>query len=384
LKENGGKSTSPMWQQSNNNGGRRRRAADQFPISVSESAMRFNNFRLGFIPAIAVSVTAASGLQWAIPALRHPHRQQLQLQFRQPTTPFGAMHAIATVTSGGGGGQSEDDVISSLSTQINASELEIEKKFCIPNEQAAKRLEQTLTSLGFTISHTEEFVDWYFDLPAPHWHFVLNDCWFRYREKKVKVLNNWGWRGSWQVKRGSKGEGPRGNDDGMTVYEEFQGEEAKRLIRDMVLQHRNSFEGACDSSENDAPIDPSALNSNYDGHEVPYLAGADCLAPFARIDTSRTRLEAANDMEFSNLKVDIDKTNFGHMVGEVEAVIDDCSNDKARVEAAKEQISRLVDMIVSKSELESSVDAIGKLEYYLINNQRDLYDKCIEAGSLVN
>jgi hypothetical protein len=276
------------------------------------------------------------------------------------------VHAVTPTA----GGQSDGEVCSS--TQFHSSELEIEKKFCIPNEQAAMRLEQTLTSLGFTISHKEEFVDWYFDLPDTNWYFALKDCWLRYREKKVKVLNNWGWKGSWQVKRGKKEEGPQGND-GTTVYEEFQGEDAKELIRDMVRQ-QGGVSGWAGAS--------STRNSNYDGHDVPYLTGAESLVPFARIDTIRTCFEAANDIEFSNLKVDIDTTNFGHMVGEVEAVIENCSSDKTRVEAAKEKISRLIDLISRKSEFESSNDAIGKLEYYLMNNRRDLYDACVNAGSL--
>ena len=70
-------------------------------------------------------------------------------------------------------------------------ELEIEKKFSIPDAEAAKKMEKRLASLGFEVTRREDFVDWYFDLPAPHWHFSLMDCWFRYREKKVKVVNNW-------------------------------------------------------------------------------------------------------------------------------------------------------------------------------------------------
>ena len=73
----------------------------------------------------------------------------------------------------------------------SSSELEIEKKFSIRD---VKQVEQRLSSLGFDITHRENFVDWYFDLPAPY--FSLQDCWFRYREKKVKVMNNYGWRGN--------------------------------------------------------------------------------------------------------------------------------------------------------------------------------------------
>ena len=72
----------------------------------------------------------------------------------------------------------------------SSSELEIEKKFAIPDAQTAKNIEETLiTSLGFQMTRKEDFVDWYFDLPAPGWHFTLQDCWFRYREKKVKIGN---------------------------------------------------------------------------------------------------------------------------------------------------------------------------------------------------
>ena len=90
-------------------------------------------------------------------------------------------------------------------------EIEIEKKFAVNDQTAA-----VLKSLGFDIVQKEEFVDWYFDLPGPHYKFCLDDCWFRYREKKVKIVNNWGWRGAWQVKRGRKG---TRENDGMTTYE---------------------------------------------------------------------------------------------------------------------------------------------------------------------
>ena len=188
-----------------------------------------------------------------------------------------------------------------LCSQLNSSELEIEKKFCIPNEESAMRVEKTLTSLGFTMSHKEEFVDWYFDLPAPNWHFSLQDYWIRYREKKIQIANNWGWKGSWQVKRGNKDEDP-GNINGMTVYEEFQGEDAKKLIRQAVTQQRD-VEGVGASSEIDASFVSSGIHSHFDEHEVPYLAGAEGLVPFARIGTLRTCFEASNKAEFSNLKV---------------------------------------------------------------------------------
>lgn len=267
---------------------------------------------------------------------------------------------------------------SEVDGQIDAptsSELEIEKKFFISD---AVKMEQKLASLGFGVSRKEEFVDWYFDLPAPHWHFSLNDCWFRYREKKIKIMNNYGWKGAWQVKRGKKGE--NGGGDGMTVYEELQGKDAKKLILDMLSKLSDTNE--LDRTSSESSVDPpsSTWGSYYDEHDVPYLAGAERLVPFARLETFRTCYETATDGEFSPLKVDVDKTGFGFMVGEVEAVLDGVSEDKAGVEEAKEQICKLFDLISSKSEIGESMAAVGKLEYYLINNRRDHYDACVKSG----
>ena len=99
----------------------------------------------------------------------------------------------------------------SASAESNNVEIEIEKKFSVNDQTSA-----ILKSYGFDVVAQREFVDWYFDLPAPQWKFCLDDCWFRYRELKVKVLNNWGWRGAWQVKRGRKG---TQGTDGITTYE---------------------------------------------------------------------------------------------------------------------------------------------------------------------
>lgn len=252
------------------------------------------------------------------------------------------------------------------------SELEIEQKFSIPDVQTAKKMEQTLTSCGFKVSRKEEFVDWYFDLAAPHWHFSLNDCWFRYREKKIKIMKNWGWRGAWQVKRGKKEEH---DSDGMTVYEELQGKDAKEFILQSVL---------ATTAESDIDPPNSSFDSQYDGYDIPYLAGAEMLVPFARLETLRTSYEAENDGEFSALRVDIDKTGFGYMVGEVEAVLNDVSEEKVQVKAAKENIRKLVNLITSDVETDKLRVAMGKLEYFLINNQRDHYDACVKSGVLMN
>jgi len=262
---------------------------------------------------------------------------------------------------------------SSLESTSASSELEIEKKFSIKD---AKQVEQRLSSLGFEITHKENFVDWYFDLPAPYWHFSLQDCWFRYREKKVKVsMNNYGWRGIWQVKKGIKQKEDEDIEDGMTVYQELQGEDAKELILNML--------GDISASAIDNVSENTSSNMKFD-HDIPQLKGAERLVPFARLETFRTCYRSTSNEEFKDLRVDVDTTDFGHQVGEVEVVLDDSIADKAEIKKAKESISKLVDLISCRESetaaVESSMAAIGKLEYYLMKNHRDHYDACVEAG----
>ena len=168
---------------------------------------------------------------------------------------------------------------SSLESTSASSELEIEKKFSIND---VKQVEQRLSSLGFDITHKENFVDWYFDLPAPYWHFSLQDCWFRYREKKVKVsMNNYGWRGIWQVKKGTKQTEDEDIEDGMTVYQVVQGKDAKGLILNML--------GDMSASAIDNVSENTSSNMKFD-HDIPHLAGAERLVPFARLETFRTNM----------------------------------------------------------------------------------------------
>lgn len=278
-----------------------------------------------------------------------------------------------------------------------ASELEIEKKFPIPNAAAAAKIEQTLTTLGFQPLHTEEFVDWYFDLAAPNWYFSMKDCWIRYREKKIKMGGNWGWRGIWQVKQGWRMmDGDDVEDDsilvkekdGMTSYREFQGKVAKEVIFEMLSKVDN-LEGKC-------TIESGKVTSTgdvYEGHDVPLLSGAERLVPFARFVTRRSSWGSIEEetSRFSGLKIDLDQTDFGYAVGEVEAVIQG-SSDEA-IKERKETIRSLVDLLMEETddgavtERGASGDeylhaTIGKLEYFLINNRRDHFNALVKAGVL--
>ncbi len=287
---------------------------------------------------------------------------------------------------------------SSSGTPPPASELEIEKKFPIPDAATAAKIEETLKSLGFHQVRNEEFVDWYFDLAAPNWCFSMKDCWIRYREKKINMGGNWGWRGDWQVKRGGRmvdsdgtgdGSSTGRESDGMTSYQEFQGKVAKEMILEM-LSRIDNVEDSCRIERGDTM---RTFGDVYEGHDVPLLSGGERLVPFARFETRRSSWESIEEMtsSFRGLKIDLDQTDFGYAVGEVEAVFQDSREEAVR--EGKERIRSLVDLIMevaygdgvtTSANQYMHTATIGKLEYYLINNRRDHFDALVEAGVLTN
>mmetsp|Transcript_10872 Transcript_10872/g.16086 ORF Transcript_10872/g.16086 Transcript_10872/m.16086 type:complete len:117 (-) Transcript_10872:54-404(-) len=105
------------------------------------------------------------------------------------------------------------------------------------------------------------------------------------------------------------------------------------------------------------------------------------------IETRRTCWAILNfdspavDSDFVGLTVDLDGTNFGYAVGEVETIV--YSEDK--IASAKERVSKLVSKLSSDDESENvgggaPVPTAGKLETYMIEHRRDHYDACIKAG----
>ena len=189
---------------------------------------------------------------------------------------------------------------------MTETEVEVEKKFPIP-----PGVKSQLSSLGFEESKRVEFVDYYFDLPVPQWHFSLIDCWIRYREQKVTIGKNYGWRGVWQVKIGDSVDM---DSDRMTVYKEVRGDDAKALILDMVAK-------LDDKLKSDA-LSIGDANEKESARDAPQLKGAELLAPFACFTTFRTcYAPTREDSEFSTLRVDVDKTDFGYSIGKAGAVV---------------------------------------------------------------
>jgi len=96
--------------------------------------------------------------------------------------------------------------------------------------------------------------------------------------------------------------------------------------------------------------------------------------------------DSLDDSNFRGLKVDIDRTDMGFAVGEVEAVFQS-SGSLEDIDFKKEEIRKLVMILTSfgqnkdvRNEKKGNVLSMGKLEYYLQVNSKCHYDACVQAG----
>ena len=229
--------------------------------------------------------------------------------------------------------------------------LEIEEKFQWSHGQdLASRLEK----LGFRQASEMKFVDWYFDTNDNY--LSLRDCWLRFREKA-------GQKGKWELKRRPKGQG---QNTSSTVYEEMTGKEAIDTVLAMTPESKK---------------DERRSNLDYN-HPIPSVSAFEekGIQPFCRLETRRSSWQVDdNDTEnkFLGLRVDLDETDTGHSVGEVESVVQDAS----QVQEAKERVKDLVAKLTDGNN-SSDGPAIGKLEDYLIKNRPGHYEACLKAGVL--
>ena len=264
---------------------------------------------------------------------------------------------------------------SASSSEIDAVELEVEEKFPLPADIAP--LEAKLRKLGFApkVGGSISFVDTYYDLPSPQWYLTKKDCWLRYRGARrnndIDTETGSGWEGKWQLKIRKRSS--EGDDSAAVTYEEIQGEAA--LVR--VTEILASADSVGDNAEehNDAIVDaPVAPND---------------LVPFAQFETTRSswvmdeETAAATPSDYFDLSVDIDSTDFGYGVGEVEALLKE-GDDMAD---ARKRIGQLVAEICAASDQTKSVPSdavklptVGKLETYLMKKRAEHYDAIINAG----
>lgn len=228
-------------------------------------------------------------------------------------------------------------------------ELEVEQKFALLDGNVT-RVEARLMEIGFRKRGEKDMVDWYFDTPDPNWILTPRDCWLRYREVDTGAA-------LWQLKRGRRHEG-----DGATVYEELEGDEAIEASLSVLAN----------------TIESSMVLEEFEGRPVPKLPRPLGLVPFARIETHRSSWTFSDESEaYDGLTVDLDGTQYGYMVGEVEAVVSDESN----VPLVKERIINLIRQIFPEQDASSQVP-VGKLEHFLIRQRPEHYKACIEGGSI--
>lgn len=227
--------------------------------------------------------------------------------------------------------------------------VEVEQKFQL-NETCD--LDAKLISLGFVPKGTVRFVDWYFDTPSND--LSTNDLWLRYRDK--------GGNGQWELKvRKDSSVGT----DSTTVYDEIEGDQACTTATDIL-----ATKGIGAKEEE--------TESTFDGFSIPKLPPRTAgFSPFCRLETTRSSwVVASADSEYSGMQVDLDSTNTGHTVGEVETI---CSDSEIEIEKGKERVQQLVSILM-EAETDSQGPAVGKLEHFLMTHRPEHYKACVASG----
>lgn len=249
----------------------------------------------------------------------------------------------------------------------------MEEKFALPPDGNWSIVENKLRQLGFVPINggPVKFTDTYYDLPAPNWYLTPRDCWLRFRGRRSNGADSSSkWQGKWQLKI------RRWNVDDVgaaTAYDEIEGYKALKRVSELMADGAENVNEKRDNGEGqlfeDAPEGPNGL------------------IPFAQFETSRSSWRLRDDdkssSEYVGLAVDIDATNFGYGVGEVEAILtkeDDMADARKRIGKLVAQISGANTNENDYMSASSKLPPLGKLETYLIDRRRDHYDAIIAAG----
>lgn len=230
--------------------------------------------------------------------------------------------------------------------------IEVEQKFAVSNAGP-----HVLEDLGFAPRSKTPVVmtDWYFD--DDNFSLLRRDCWLRHRAlvsastDETTTTTTTRTHGSWQLKVGSGGSGSR-----TTVYTEIEGREAV----EEALSNLDSFKGMVLNL-------PAALLSDRTTPTILLsMLPNSSLTAFARIGTFRSSWTRTDEL-FRSIKIDLDSTDFGYAVGEVEIEV----SDPALVERARERVQEVIRAI--SGPLKESEKTMGKLEYYLVHHRPDVY-----------
>lgn len=247
--------------------------------------------------------------------------------------------------------------------EADSKEFELKQKFVIPTSSGVLSIENKLQDFGFQKHRTHSFTDWYFDLPSPHWCLTPDDAWLRYREYKTKEMDM---IGKWKLKLR-----PIKNYSKLaTVYEELEGDDA--LQKTLNILSKKTY------ANTKAMVSKEDLSREW-GTNIPHhekLIDTN-LVPFAKFETIRSSWISTDTKEYSNLKVDIDGTNFGFMVGEVEMMV----TDEYRIKDASEKISTFVNNVLCcTGEEDGSYYKTSKLEMYLRTLSPEHYILLLTSG----
>ena len=243
-------------------------------------------------------------------------------------------------------------------------ELEVEEKFII---SSMEDIEQQLKQNGFSERKKIEFTDIYYDIPQSFYPLSLNDYWLRYRYDNESS-------GIWQLKCRIPSTTNNDNVTKTTVYQEYQGDEALERVTIFLQNNNNNNEKMKD--ENGGLLSKEQLDTLMDcpANILPeQLVNKWNLQAFAKFTTIRS---SWNQGQKTIMSVDLDGTDFGHVVGEVEMIV----SKEDDIPMAKQKIQHLLQTLNVSSD--NNTTAAGKLETYLHKYNPTHYNACVQAGIL--
>jgi thiamine-triphosphatase len=234
---------------------------------------------------------------------------------------------------------------------------EVEEKFSLTNRNR-DQLETRLRNLGFSTSCSVHMIDWYYD--NADFDLTRRDCWLRCRETVGDPDSR-----QWQLKRRAITRDARS----AAVYEEIEGHRAIDDVSAILMKHRKSGTEAMKKTL--LTISLPSQDAASDNTPIPSMPISE-LAVFAKIMTQRSSWKASCG-PFQQLTVDLDMTDYGYAVGEVEAVV----AESDQIEAARTLVRKLVQAMDVSS---PSDEASGKMECFLKRYRPDVYRICVESG----
>jgi thiamine-triphosphatase len=222
----------------------------------------------------------------------------------------------------------------------------------------------------------------------------------------------------WELKKGrvvatSTTNSRTHQSDSVTVYQEMTGHDAIQEVVNIFFQ--NTVVASSTTTDEKDTADSAIYNipskeiiQQMDGYDIPKIPEslqAFDIQPFARIQTTRYqwKMESPSSLESmkqkmnvegswtgmsdfwnTTIKVDMDVTDFGYAVGEVEAVVNSVDQVNHAKEVVEQIVSRIISVVVGGGggDDNANVDApvLGKLETYLLRNQPHVYAQCVSAG----